>query len=388
MIDATRAADAAAAPRAARAQRATALIFVAHGLIIGSWAPHIPVAKAEAGVGPDGLGLILLCMALGAVAAMAFTGAAIARFGSGRVTAVATLAFCAAFILPVWAGTAVPLAAALLLFGITTGLMDVAMNAHAVDVEAALGRPAMSGFHGWFSVGAMLGAASGGVLLDLMSPLAHALALACGVAVLAAAQFRDLLPRAAGCEAGASGQFVRPSRASLLLGTLCLIAMMTEGAILDWSALHLTQEVGAAPGAAGLGYALLSVGMALSRFLGDRVRAALGSRATLRGSAAIGAVGLAAAVTTGRIEVAIAGYVLAGFGIGNLVPVLFSAAGALEPARPGHAIAAVTTLGYSGFLLGPPIVGALAAAIGLTAALALLAGGCLAIGLLAHRVGP
>lgn len=371
--------------RAARARRAVATIFAAHGLVIGSWAPHVPTAKAETGVDTDELGLILLCMALGAVAAMAFAGAAIARFGSARVTIVATIAFCLAFLAPVMAATPIGLAAGLLVFGMAAGLMDVAMNAHAVDVEAALERPVMSSFHGWFSLGAMLGAGGGGWLLEQTTPEIHAIAVALSVLALATPRFRALLPPRTDATAVARRFFAIPTGPSLLLGALCLIAMMTEGAVLDWSALHLTQEIAAPAAAGGLGYALLSAGMAVSRFLGDRVRTVLGDLTTLRSSAIVGATGLVAAVATPYLPVAVAGYVICGFGIGNIVPVLFSIAGRREPDRPGHAIAAVTTLGYSGFVLGPPVVGALAAHVGLTAALVMLAVACAGIARLSPR---
>lgn len=370
---------------ALRARRAVATIFAAHGLVIGGWAPHIPIAKAEAGIDVDTLGLILLCLALGSVSAMAFTGAAIARFGSARVTTVATVAFCLAFLAPVWAATPIGLAAALLAFGAASGLMDVAMNAHAVDVEAALERPVMSSFHGWFSLGAMLGAASSGWLLEHVTPMMHALVIAASGLALATPRFRALLPHRPDVAAATRGFFAIPTGPSLLLGAMCLIAMMTEGAVLDWSALHLTDVIAAPPATTGLGYALLSVGMAISRFLGDRVRAALGDLTTLRSSAVIGALGLVAAVAAPHLAIAVAGYVVCGLGIGNVVPVLFSIAGSREPDRPGHAIAAVTTLGYSGFVLGPPVVGALAAHVGLTAALVVLAAGCAGIAVLARR---
>lgn len=360
------------------ARRALIAVFLVHGLLLGSWAPHVPLAKQRAGVDVDVFGVILLSMAVGAIAAMLLTGALIQRHGSAALTRLATLAFCATFLLPVIAGGAPVIALGLLVFGAAIGTMDVAMNAHGVEVERRLGRPILSTLHGCYSVGAMIGSAAGGPLVATLGATAHA-GLAAGaaltVSLLAFPALRAMTRRAPA--GGAS--IAWPTRRTALIGALCLVGMMAEGAILDWSALHLVAERGVSTAAAPLGFALFSGGMALSRFLGDALRARFGAPRMLAASALASAAGLAVAVLVPVPAAAIAGYAIAGFGLGNVVPVLFALGAEADPERPGHGIASVTTLGYAGFVAGPPLIGIVAAQIGLTAALALLVLACLAI---------
>jgi MFS family permease len=367
------------------ARRALLAIFLVHGLLLGSWAPHVPLAKQRAGVDVDLFGLVLLAMALGAIAAMLAAGALIQRHGSATMTRLGTLAFCATFLLPVVAGDATAIALGLLVFGAAIGTMDVAMNAHGVEVERRLGRPILSTLHGCYSVGAMIGSAAGGPLLAALGALAHG-ALVAGAAVVVSLLALPAL-RGAARPAPAGGATVAwPTRRTALIGTLCLVGMMAEGAILDWSALHLVTERGAGTAVAPLGFALFSGGMALSRFLGDALRARFDAARILQASALASAAGLALAVLAPAPAIAVAGYAVAGFGLGNVVPILFALGADADPRRPGHGIAAVTTLGYAGFVAGPPLIGIVAAQIGLTGALGLLVPACLAI-LPAIRLG-
>jgi fucose permease len=368
--------SAASEPGAAR--RALVAVFFAHGLLLGSWAPHVPIAKQRVGVEVDVFGLILLSMALGAILAMLAAGALIQQRGSAAMTRAATLAFCATFLLPLAAGGGFTLALGLLLFGAALGTMDVAMNAHGVDVERRLGRPVLSMLHGCYSLGAMAGSAIGGPLLAHIGTLPHG-ALAVAAALALTMPFFPALRGAPRASYPGGASIAWPTRRTALIGTLCLVGMMAEGAILDWSALHLAGERGASAALAAYGFALFSAGMALSRFCGDALRARIGTAPMLRGSALAGFVGLAIAVLADTPIVAILGYALAGFGLGNVVPVLFALGAQADPERPGHGIASVTTLGYAGFVAGPPLIGLLAAQIGLTAALGLLAVACLAI---------
>lgn len=360
------------------ARRALVAVFFAHGLLLGSWAPHVPLAKQRIDVGVDVFGIILLSMAGGAIVAMLAAGALIQRRGSGAMTRVATIAFCVTFLLPLAATNGVTLALGLLVFGAALGTMDVAMNAHGVDVEKRLGRPILSTLHGCYSLGAMAGSAIGGPLLAQLGPLTHGALAAAAALALTIPLFPAL--RGTHRKHSSGGTAIAwPTRRTALIGTLCLIGMMAEGAILDWSALHLASERGAGAALAAYGFALFSAGMAVSRFCGDALRARVGTKPMLRASAIAGFIGLAIAVIAPAPIVAIAGYALAGFGLGNVVPVLFALGADADPDRPGHGIASVTTLGYTGFVAGPPLIGVLAAQIGLTQALGLLALACLAI---------
>lgn len=353
-----------------RARLAVALLFLMHGALVGAWAPHIPLAKAGLGVGPGVFGWLLLAMALGGVVAMPLAGAAINRFGSAGICRVTGVAMALGLALPTTAASPLGLAAGLFVFGAALGALDVAMNAHAVAVESRLGRPVMSSFHGWYSAGAAAGAAVGGVAVAWLGAGVHVtLAVSLALAMLVTAWPR-LLP--ADVDRGLSAaHFGWPTRATLGLGALCFLALLVEGAALDWSAIHLREVAGADVSVAALGFSGFAAGMAVTRFLGDALRARLGPVMLVRASAIGVAAGLAGWLLAPSPWLAVPALLIAGLGLGNVVPVLFAGAGLAEPQAPGRGIAAVTTLGYAGFLLGPPLVGAVAELTGLGPALGL-----------------
>lgn len=358
-----------------RARWAVAAIFCINGTIFGSWAPHIPLVQERLGLGPGVLGAALLAIAVGALAAMPLAGAAIGRVGSVLPTRIATVLLCLALPLPVLSPSLPALVAAFLLFGAANGTMDVAMNAHGIAVERGLQRPVMSSFHGMFSLGGLIGAAAGGVLLDLVAPTTHILLAA---AVLLAAAF-VALPRLlpGSIDAGHAGTtFAWPDRLTIGLGALAFLALMSEGAVLDWSAAYLREQLGASPGLAGMGFAAFSATMAIARFGGDWLRHRLGSVWLVRGSALLAAMGLALGLILGTPLAGVVGFACAGFGLGNAVPVLFGAAGRLPGVAPGTAIAAVATTGYTGFLAGPPLIGFAAEVTSLRLALGLVVLAC------------
>jgi MFS family permease len=340
----------------AQASWATFTLFLLHGIMVGSWVPHIPLAKERLDVGPGMFGLALLAIAAGAVTAMPLTGAMINRYGSSRVALVTGALFCIAFAGPVTAPTLVPFIIMGYLLGALIGSMDVAMNAHGIAVERQLKRPIMSMLHGGFSVGGMVGAFLGALAMKHMGEFTH-IALAggaCLILLFVAAQF--LLPRA--IDKGLSDtHFGWPTRATIGLGLLCFLALMAEGSVLDWSAIYFTAEFKVDAGTAGLAYAFFSGGMAASRFTGDWLRQKFGAVPMVVASALLTAVSVAFAVSVSSFLTAVVAFTFAGIGIGNIAPVLFAGGGRLEPDAPGRGIAAVTTLGYAGFLAGPPLIG-------------------------------
>lgn len=364
------------------ARLAVAVNFLLHGVVWGAWAAQIPLAKERLAVGPGLFGLALLSLATGAIISMPLTGALINRFGSRVVVGFAGAGFAILFMGPVTAPDFASFIACGLLFGMVTGAMDVSMNAHGLAVERQLARPMMSAFHGAFSVGGLLGALAGGALVQWLGGMAQALivsALALASLMLA----RPLLLSASVDKGLSSSHFGWPTRATLGLGVLCFLALMAEGAIIDWGAIYLRQTFALDAGTAALGYALFSGGMAFSRFAGDHLRARAGAVRLVRASASILAIGMALALLSPLPGLAIAVLVLTGIGIGNIAPVLFAGGGRLEPQSPGRGIAAVTTLGYAGFLAGPPAIGMAAEAVGLGGALWLVAGAGVAIALAA-----
>lgn len=358
-----------------RAQLAIGLVFLANGAIFGSWAPHIPLVQERLGLGPAVLGAALLAMAAGALCSMLLAGAAIGRFGSAPVTRATGLLMCVALPWAALAPSLPALVAALACLGAANGMMDVAMNAHGVAVETRLQRPIMSSLHGMFSLGGLLGAGLGGLALGWLSPTAHVLAAALGLAMIAFLAMRWLLPGRV--DVGDAGfHFVAPRRAALGFGALAFLVLMSEGAALDWSAAWLRRDLGASPSMAAMAFAGFSAAMAAGRFAGDRLRRRWGAVPLFRGSALLAAGGLALAVLLATPLTAVLGFACAGLGLSNAVPVLFGAAGRLPDTQPGAGIAATATIGYLGFLAGPPMIGFVAQVTSLGAALGLLVLAC------------
>ncbi|MDP4822432.1 MAG: MFS transporter, partial [Aestuariivirgaceae bacterium] len=318
-----------------------------------------------------------------AIIAMPLAGALINRLGSRMVTGGAGILFCLLFLGPVTAPTVGLFMASGFVFGMVTGSMDVAMNAHGIAVERRLGKPVMSFLHGAFSLGGLAGALLGGLMVQQFGPLMQALAislLSLGVLIYV----RPAMLPAAVDKGLSATHFGWPTRASLGLGILCFLALMGEGAIIDWGGIFLRQKFELNAGTAALGYALFSGGMAFSRFAGDRLRARFGAVRLVRWSACMMALGMAGALLAPHPAIAIAVLVFTGIGIGNIAPILFSGGGRLEPHAPGRGIAAVTTLGYAGFLAGPPAIGIAAEAAGLGGALWLVVFAGVAVALAAH----
>ena len=369
-----------------RARHAIGVVFLVNGAVFGSWAPQIPLVQERLGIGPAVLGGALLAMAIGALCAMLLAGGVIARFGSAPVTRVTGLALCLALPVAVLAPSLPLLIAALAFLGAANGMMDVAMNAHGVAVETRLQQPIMSSLHGMFSLGGLSAAAAGAVALGYVPPWAHALAAGAVLALVALPAMRTLLPGR--IDVGDAGpHFVLPTRAAIGFGLLAFLAMMSEGAALDWSAAWLSGELGASPTLAGLAFAAFSAAMAVGRFGGDWLRRLMGAANLVRGSALLAASGLAFAVLVATPIAAITGFACAGLGLSNAVPVMFSAAGRLPGVQPGAGIAATASIGYLGFLVGPPMIGFAAQATSLGTALWLLVLACGLVAVFASLVG-
>lgn len=365
-------------PSPSAARVAISAIFFMNGFGFASWVPHIPTVQARLGLSAGQLGLALLGVAAGALVSMPLAGALVSRWGSRAVTVVSGLLFCVLVMLPVHASSFLGLTVMLVALGAGNGAVDVAMNAHAVAVERKLGRTVMSSFHGLFSLGGLVG--SGGSILFLswgLTPALHmAVAGGLGLVVLLASA-RSLLPGSAD-DGGGSHAFVFPRGMLLLLGMVGFCVLMVEGAMADWSAVYLRQSLGSPVGLAGAGYAVFSMAMAIGRLLGDRLVTRFGPERLVRVGGALAACGLGTALLLHHPVAAVIGFGCVGLGLSNLVPVLFSAAGRMPGSTPGVAIAAVSTTGYGGFLVGPPLVGFAADLLGLPGALGMLVA-CLAL---------
>ncbi|MGH7353285.1 MAG: MFS transporter [Candidatus Rokuibacteriota bacterium] len=364
-----------ARPASLRRSRASvnALFFV-NGAVIASWVPHIPAVKARHALSEAQLGLVLLAMAAAAVVALPAAGWLVARAGSRRVTAAAAIGLCVALPWPVLSPGVAFLVPALALLGAFNALLDVSMNAQAVEVERGYGRAIMSSFHALWSAGGLAGAALAGGAMSLGVARAS-LVVWTGIAGLGvvAGALPGLVRAARG---SAAPVFVRPPRALLVLGGLAFAGLLTEGAVADWSALYLHDALGASAAYAAAGFAAFAAAMAAGRFAGDRAVDRFGARRVLRVSGAIAAAGLAVGLVSGSAVLAVIGFGAVGLGIANTIPILFSAAARVQGTPPAIALAAVTTTGYLGFLAGPPLIGLAAEVTSLPAALGLVCACC------------
>jgi predicted MFS family arabinose efflux permease len=352
---------------------ATAVCFFVNGALVGTWVAQIPFVQDRFDVSKTTIGVVLLFMAGGAFVAMPLTGHVLERRPSASVLRLASLAYPPLLLLPLAASGPVWLAAALVVFGAGNGAMDVSMNAHGVAVERSLARPIMSSLHACWSFGGLggAGAVAAAVALGVDPRVEGALTAIVLWGVVAAATTRLGAASVHAAEEERAAGLALPSRAVMLIGLLCFLVMTTEGAVADWAGIYLT-GAGASHALSATGFAGFSLGMALARLGGDGLVARYSRARVLVGGATLAAASLAVLLATGEALVAVPGLVLVGVGVANAVPLLFSAAGRVPPSGPS--LAAVFTIGYLGFILGPPVIGVLADATSLTAALALVCG--------------
>jgi predicted MFS family arabinose efflux permease len=373
-------------PASARASRwAVSIVFLLNGLIMANWVVRVPDVKDRVGAGPGALGLALLCIAVGSLIAMPLTGRIIERVGSHRVTLVTALALSASVVLPGLVTDAVALGLVLTVYGAAFGALDVAMNTQAMHVVRMVGRPIMPSFHAAFSIGGLLGALTGGAAAAAGLGVGLHLAMtgllsALIIVALRPALVDDRLSAPPAAVDAVSDDEVSPTAPApsrspwlrpvlWLLGGLAFCAAFGEGAMADWSALFLRDERGMSAGAAAIGYAAFSITMTIGRLGGAQALERLGPVNVLRAGGTIAALGTVLAVALPSGWVGIVGFGLVGLGLSCVFPVALAAAGDAGPGAGGPEIAVATTLGYLGFLLGPPAIGLLAEWVGLAAAL-------------------
>jgi hypothetical protein len=366
------------------ARLATRLAFLVAGFGMACWAPLVPFAKQRLAVDDGVLGLLLLCLGVGSVVAMLLTGVLSARYGSRPIIIGGGVGL--AIVLPLLSIVATPftLGLALLGFGAALGSIDVAMNIHAVEVEHASDRPLMSGFHAQFSIGGFAGSALMTVLLAMQAGAFISTLVCTALMLVAMALAAPRLLRAARAEQ--APLFVMPHGTVLLLAALAAIMFLVEGAMLDWGALLLTDNNLVTATHSGIGYMLFSIAMTAGRLGGDAVVARIGDRATMVGGSCIAIAGFVILLTGPVAIIALAGFLLIGLGASNIVPVLFRRAGAQRVMPVGLAVAAITTTGYAGVLVGPAGIGFIAKLSNLQASFWLLTILIGAVALCAGRV--
>lgn len=336
-------------------QHATRAAFFMPGFAIAAWAPLVPFAKARAGLDEAMLGMVLLCLGAGSLVAMPLAGALAARQGCRRVMVAAMLVACAVLPVLALAPDAVLLGLALFVFGAAIGAMDCTMNLQAVVVERESGRALMSGFHAFYSIGGFAGAAAMTALLSAgVAPVAACVAAVAVVLALVAVAVRHWRQERADSDVPA---FAWPRGIVLLIGAVCFVMFLAEGAMLDWGAVFLDQAKGMDPARAGVGYVAFALAMTVARLAGDRVVLAVGAMRAVVAGALVAFAGFAAIVLAPAPLPSLAGFVLVGIGCANIVPVMFTAAGRQSAMPESLAIPAISTFGYAGVLAGPALVG-------------------------------
>ncbi|GAB6405903.1 MFS transporter [Pseudomonas sp. MHK4] len=333
----------------------TRIVFLITGLVMSAWAPLVPLAKERTGLDDGGLGLLLLGLGLGSIAAMPFAGHLTARYGCRPVIVWSTVALCAVLTLLSSIAWLPALVLAVLLFGASMGMLDCAINIQSIIVEKNSGEALQSGFHGMYSVGGILGAGALTVLLSIgLDPIFSVL---CVVAIVMGALYKAI-PKLLTYGTEQDGPiFAMPKGIVFLLGTLCFIVFLTEGAMLDWSAVFLVSSREMEPNLAGLGYASFAATMTVGRLTGDAIVRKLGGVRVVAFGGVIAATGMMVSLGFDGWPASLIGYALLGIGCSNIVPVLFTAVGRQNRMPQRVAIPAVISMGYAGILIGPAVIG-------------------------------
>ncbi|MEV6740031.1 MFS transporter [Streptomyces sp. NPDC051104] len=355
-----------------RARYAVAAVFAVHGAVTGSFATRVPWIQDHAHVGAGQLGIALAFPALGASLAMPLAGRISHRFGARTALRGLLSLWTLSLILPSLSPDLFTLGAALFVYGASAGMADVAMNALGVEVENRLGRSIMSGLHGLWSAGALIGSAAGTLAAHLGSDarLHHALAAAVltVLGLVACTWVLDLQPAE---DEEPPPRFALPPKSALLIGAVGFCAVFAEGASLDWSAVYLRDQLDSSAGLAAACTTGFTLTMALARIAGDKVVDRYGAVRTVRVGGVLATLGGLLIVVANHPALAMGGFALMGLGIAVVVPLCFAAAGRSGP-NPSQAIAGVATITYTSGLVAPGAIGTLAQATSLVASFGLV----------------
>jgi MFS family permease len=365
---------ASAAASLRRARWATAVVFLVHGSVTGTFAARIPWIKTHVGVGRGELGIALVMPAIGALLSMPFAGRLAHRYALPTLTAFTIAAWTGSLALVGLPDSLPLLCVVLLLCGATAGLGDMAMNAHGVLVEKKLGRSVMSSFHGFWSAGVLVGSAASALCARAgVDPrLQFALtAVVLGCVGIAASRFflREDAPEE---DVDPPPAFALPTRPVLLIGLVGLCSVFGEFASIDWSALYITKELGGSAAIAALAVSAFAITMATTRLVGDRVIRRLGPVKTVRLASGCAFCGALLVVVAQDLALGLAGFALLGIGTAVVIPLVFAAAGRVGP-HTGRSIAGAATIAYAGGLAVPGLIGGISAAASLTAAFCVVA---------------
>jgi len=373
-------------PPPVAARIATKIQFFVNGMLFATWGVHVPTVKTLFGLDEARLSWLMLSIGIGSLISLTQVGGWVGRHGPRKVVASSGLLVTLSLAALLWMPGYFAAMGALFLFGLANGAFDVSMNAEAAAVEHAYARPIMSSFHGFFSLGGFAGALIASLVSAAgVAPRTHLAACSITGLVLILAASRYMLPTEPIPSTEKPGGFRLPHGTILLLGFMAALGLVGEGAMYDWSTLYMAKTLNTPPQIAALGYGAFSIAMAAGRFGGDWLRARLGAGHTLSLSAWLAAFALGITLAIGHPAAALAGFALTGLGFSNMIPVLFAAASKVPGVSAATGIAGVSGIGYLGFMMGPPVIGAIAHALGLPLALSMVAGFTIISALLARR---
>lgn len=375
-----------AAPRPRHVHRlAVSASFLLQGLCFSTWASRIPTVQQRLHLSETELGGVLLAVPVGLLASLPITGWLVARYGSRAVTVAAVLLYAGMLPLLGLAQTTTQLMAALVLFGFGSNMANIGVNTQGVGVEALYGKSILATFHGVWSLAGFVGAALGTAMIGWgISPLQHFTFMAILIWLGVALMRPYLVPTDA---PGPANQpiFVLPGKSLLILGVLAFCSLLAEGTMFDWSGVYFRKIVLAQKAWVGLGFAAFMSMMASGRFVADWFANRFGRARTLQLSGLLTTMGLSLAVAWPTLVMASLGFMLVGLGVSSVVPLVYSVAGRSRTMPAGMALAAVSTVGFSGFLLGPPLIGLVAGATSLRVSFAIIACMGLAVASLGRR---
>lgn len=347
--------------------------FFINGALLATWVSRIPAIQIKMGLSEGALGLILLGLSAGVLTALSLAGGLIARYGSPNVTLAGAIIMCITLPFIALAPNPISLWIVLFLLGGAMSAMDVAMNEQAVLVERDAGRPMMSSFHASFSIGGLTGALIGaGMAWLTLTPFVHFVFLSVILGAVMIFVFPHLMPAQREIQES-SAVFRLPERALWALGAVAFCSSIAEGAMADWSAVYLNQVFHTTTAFAALGFAAFSLTMTFGRLFGDSITTRWQPASIVRAGGLVATLGFLAAVFTAEPIIALVGFAAIGIGLANIIPLSFSAAGNYPGTSTGAGIAGVATIGYAGFLAGPPVIGLVAEETSLRVAFALVA---------------
>jgi len=344
---------------------ATSVFFFIAGLTFATWASRIPAIQAKLQLSDAGLGGILFSLPLGLMVSLPFSGWMVSKYGSRPIMITGALLYPAILLLLASASSVTLLAISLFLFGVLGNLLNIAMNTQAVGVENLYGRSVMASFHGLWSLAGFSGALIGAFFVSQgISPLTHFSIVAVLATLLLFLFYKNTLQKDIGNNQPQK-LFVKPDKKILLLGLIAFCCLLCEGAMSDWSGVYFKKIVEAPASMITLGYVAFTAMMALGRFLGDWLVTKLGVKNVLQISGTLITSGLLLSVIFPNIVTATLGFLLVGFGVSSVVPIVYGLAGKSKTMSPGTALASVSTIGFLGFLIGPPVIGFIAQAVSL-----------------------